>query len=75
MNKVKSTFMFTDGSRVYSKFDKYYKKHKEYAKNRKDLNIKKLTEMSKIFKNHAKKNKIPIFDNIEDAINYLNKKK
>lgn len=27
MSKVKSQFMFTDGTKAYSKFDKYYKKH------------------------------------------------
>jgi hypothetical protein len=168
MSKVKSTFMFANGNKVYKNFDKYYKKHKKgyvilgppgigkttyvknqegdlkdwidsddllgelgvrwhqnesnpidfelnylradymleqskmlgyriigalfweykadamvipplkihkmYTESRKDLNIDKIKKMRKIFRGHAKKYKIPIFDNIEDAINYINKK-
>ena len=45
--------------------------HKKYAETRKDLNNEKLKKMRKIFKDHAKKFKIPIFDNIEDAVKSL----
>ena len=29
MSNVKSMFMFTDGKKVYSEYNKYYKKHKK----------------------------------------------
>lgn len=29
MSNVKSMFMFTDGEKVYSEYNKYYKKHKK----------------------------------------------
>ena len=48
--------------------------HKMYAKNRKDLNEKLVMELRKMFKDHAKKYKIRIFETIEDAVNYVNKK-
>ena len=49
--------------------------HREYAKSRPDLNKKKVDVLRKLFRDHAKKFKIPIFETIEDAIIYINKKK
>lgn len=48
--------------------------HKMYAKKRKDLNEKLIMELRKIFRDHAKKYKIRVFETIEDAVNYINKK-
>jgi hypothetical protein len=48
-----------------------FKKHLEYASKRKDLNIQNIKNMRKIFKDHAKKFKIPIFKSIEEAVEYL----
>ena len=39
--------------------------------NRKDLEYKNVINIRKILFRHAKKNKIPIFDDIVDATNYL----
>ena len=47
------------------------KLHKEYLSKRKDLNLKTVMEIRKYLSEHAKKNKIPVFDNILDATNYL----
>ena len=48
--------------------------HKEYAKSRPDLNKKLVNDLRKIFRDHAKKYKIPIFESIEEAVKYINKK-
>ena len=47
------------------------KLHKEYLSKRKDLSFKTVMEITKYLREHAKKNKIPVFDNILDAKNYL----
>ena len=49
-------------------------KHKEYLKKRKDLNLEMVNNVNKILRNIAKKHKVPIFNTIEDAVNYCNKK-
>ena len=49
--------------------------HKEYVKNRKSsefkLDPKTLNKMRKLFRNHAKKFKIPIFSSVDDAVKYI----
>lgn len=45
--------------------------HKKYMANRKDLIYKNVINIRRILFRHAKKNKIPIFDDIVDATNYL----
>jgi hypothetical protein len=45
--------------------------HKKYLSKRKDLNYKTVIDIRDYLYEHAKKNKIPIFDNIIDAKNYL----
>lgn len=47
------------------------KQHKAYMLNRKDLDIKQINKMRKVFSNHAKKFKIPIFKSIKEAVAYL----
>ena len=47
------------------------KQHRLYIEKRKDLNNNSLNKMRQLFKNHAKKNNIPIFNSIEKAIKYL----
>ena len=47
--------------------------HKLYVSNRKDLDEKKMKYMRKVFKDHAKKYNIPIFNSIEEAVKYLEK--
>nr|QFG74434.1 MAG: hypothetical protein [Megaviridae environmental sample] len=47
--------------------------HMIYMKKRKDLNEKKLKNFRKIFKDHAIKFQIPIFESIEDAVEHLTK--
>ena len=47
------------------------KKHLEYSSKRKDLNEQKVKNIRKIFKDHAKKFKIPIFTSIEKGVEYL----
>lgn len=50
------------------------KQHKEYMKKRKDLNEDKIKNFRKVFREHAKKNKIKIFNSIDEAVKYLEKK-
>jgi len=51
------------------------KQHLEYGKKRKDLNKNIIKDMRKIYSDHAKKLKIPIFDSIDKAVEYtINKK-
>jgi len=45
--------------------------HKKYIEKRKDLNYKNILSIRKILYNQAKKYKIPLFDNIIDAVEYL----
>jgi hypothetical protein len=47
--------------------------HKKYISNRKDLNYNNVIKIRQFLFRHAKKNKIPIFNNINDAIEYLEK--
>ncbi len=49
------------------------KQHKLYAESRKDLDLNKIKNMRKIFLSHARKYKIPVFQSINDAVNYLEK--
>jgi hypothetical protein len=48
-----------------------FKLHTLYVSSRKDLDITKIKTMRKIFFTHAKKYKIPVFDNIINAVTYL----
>lgn len=45
--------------------------HKKYLVTRKDLIYKNIIEIRKVLFRIAKKNKVPLFDNIKDATNYL----
>ena len=45
--------------------------HKKYLSKRKDLNLKIVLDIRNYLSEHAKKNKIPIFDSIIDATKYL----
>ena len=45
--------------------------HKKYIKNRKDLVYEDVINIRKFLFKHAKKNKIPIFENIIDSTKYL----
>ena len=47
------------------------KLHKQYLSKRKDLKLNTVKEIIKYLRDHAKKNKIPIFDSILAATNYL----
>ena len=47
--------------------------HKKYLSKRKDLNLKIVMDIRNYLSEHAKKNKIPVFNNIIDAKNYLEK--
>ena len=47
--------------------------HKKYLSKRKDLNLKIVMDIRYYHSEHAKKNKIPVFNNIIDAKNYLEK--
>ena len=49
------------------------KLHKKYLLNRKDLNYNIVMNIRKELFKRAKKNKIPLFDNVEDATSYLEK--
>ena len=49
-------------------------KHKEYLKKRKDLNLQMVNNVNQILRNIAKEHKVPIFNTIEEAVNYCNKK-
>tara|TARA_B100000767_G_scaffold61402_2_gene57201 strand:+ start:5109 stop:5603 length:495 start_codon:yes stop_codon:yes gene_type:complete len=46
-------------------------KHELFLKSRKDLDFKKIIKMRDIFKKHATDNNIPIFENIENSIKYI----
>ena len=45
--------------------------HKKYLKNRKDLDFNTVMKTREILIQHASKYKIPLFDNINDAVTYL----
>lgn len=47
--------------------------HKLYIKSRKDLNLQIVKKMRRLFSNHAKKFKIPVFKTINEATEYLDK--
>jgi hypothetical protein len=51
------------------------KLHKKYVSKRKDLNLKTVMTIGDFLLKQSKKHKIPVFDNIVDAVNYLENKK
>jgi len=51
-----------------------YEKHLEYYLSRKDLDRTKIKKIREVFLKHAEENNIPVFDNIEDAVKFLDNK-
>ena len=49
--------------------------HREYVSQRSDLQIEKVYEMRNVFQEHAQKLNIPIFENILEAVDYLENQK
>ena len=47
--------------------------HKKYISQRKDLSFDKCLEIRKILRNIAKKNNVPVFDNLNSAVDHLEK--
>ena len=47
--------------------------HLSFALQRNDINKDAIIECRQLFKDHAEKYNIPIFESISDAIKYLNK--
>lgn len=47
------------------------KTHKKFIETRSDIDLDRMKNMRKIFRNHAKKHNIKIFESVEDAVKYL----
>ena len=48
--------------------------HKKYLENRPDLDVNIVKEVRKVLEEKSREKNIPLFDNIDDAIQYINQK-
>ena len=48
--------------------------HKKYLENRPDLDINIVKEVRRVLEEKSREKNIPLFDNIDDAIQYINRK-